>query len=228
MGQDFQPTRTVAIPVPPALTDKSLGEAANQLAQSDPRLAAVLEQHGVPPMWSRDPGFATLVHVILEQQVSLASAQAAFDRLEAAIGKGAKGEVLPSTFLALDDGELKAIGFSRQKAGYARHLALAIDEKSFELALLAEMPDQEVRAELLKLKGIGNWTADIYLIMVLRRPDVWPHGDIALATSLAETHQLAARPSFEELDQFAERWRPWRAVAARFLWLAYLAKRGKI
>ncbi len=227
MATDFQPHPAAELP-PPALTDRSLKEAAYQLAQVDPQLAAVLEQHGVPPMWGRKPGFATLVHIILEQQVSLASAQAAFDRLQAAIGEDADRQISPGRFLTLNDVELKAIGFSRQKAGYARHLALAIEEKGFDPHLLAEMPDQDVRAELLRLKGIGNWSADIYLIMVLKRPDVWPHGDIALATSLAEIHQLPSRPTFDELDQFAERWRPWRAVAARFLWLAYLAKRGRI
>ncbi len=227
MANDFQPGPADELP-PPALTDRSLKEAAYQLAKVDPQLAIVLDHHGVPPMWGREPGFASLVHIILEQQVSLASAQAAFDRLQAASGEGAKREVSSGRFLTLDAGQLKAIGFSRQKAGYAQHLALAIEEKGFDPYLLAEMPDQDVRAELLKLKGIGDWTADIYLIMVLRRPDVWPHGDIALATSLAETHQLPSRPTFDELDQFAERWRPWRAVAARFLWLAYLAKRGKI
>ena len=157
------------------LTDLSLKQAAHDLAQSDPNLAGVLEQHGVPPMWGRKPGFATMVHVILEQQVSLASALAAFDRLRAAIGEGDEQDISTEHFLTLGDDELKTIGFSRQKAGYARHLAVALEEETFKPDLLAEMPDQEVRTELLKLKGIGNWTADIYLIMVLRRPDVWPH-----------------------------------------------------
>ena len=172
-------------------------------------------------MWSRDPSYATLVHLILEQQVSLASAQAAFDRLRAALD----GSVEPEPLLRLTDEELRAIGFSRQKAGYARTLANAMLD-GFDLGALASMPDDEVRKALIAMPGIGPWTADIYLTMCLLRPDVWPHGDLALATSARDLLELGERPTFVDLGEIAERWHPYRAVAARILWHDYLQRRG--
>ena len=172
-------------------------------------------------MWSRDPSYATLVHLILEQQVSLASAQAAFDRLRTALG----GSVEPELLLGLTDAELRAIGFSRQKAGYARTLASAVLD-GFDLGALAAMPDDEVRKALIAMPGIGPWTADIYLTMCLLRPDVWPHGDLALATSARDLLELDERPTFVDLGRIAERWHPYRAVAARILWYDYLQRRG--
>jgi len=202
------------------LTARSLRTAAWKLAADDLALAASIERYGPPPLWARDPSYATLVHLILEQQVSLASAQAAFDRLTAAIG-----EVTPPRVLALEDRDLRAIGFSRQKAGYARALATAVLD-GFDLDDLRELPDDEVRARLISRPGIGRWTADVYLTMCLLRPDVWPHGDQALATAFAEIHDRADKPSFPELAKDAERWRPYRAVAARILWHHYLRVRG--
>jgi DNA-3-methyladenine glycosylase II len=202
------------------LSRTSLRAAASELAAADPSLGASFERYGAPPLWAREPSFATLVHLILEQQVSLASAQAAFDRLTAALGT-----VEPSAFLALDDVELRTIGFSRQKAGYARDLAVALTD-GFDLAALARLPDDEVRAALQAHRGIGRWTADIYLTMCLLRPDVWPHGDLALATSARDVLTLAERPTLTELEAIAERWRPYRAVAARMLWHDYLQRRG--
>ena len=172
-------------------------------------------------MWSRDPSYATLVHLILEQQVSLASAQAAFDRLRTALG----GSVEPELLLGLTDEGLRAIGFSRQKAGYARTLASAVLD-GFDLGALAAMPDDEVRKALIAMPGIGPWTADIYLTMCLLRPDVWPHGDLALATSARDLLELGERPTFVDLGEIAERWHPYRAVAARILWHDYLQRSG--
>ena len=184
------------------LTPRSLRSAARRLAEADPVLGASVDRFGPPPLWARDPSYATLVHFILEQQVSLASAQAAFDRLVVAIG-----EPTPTGVLALDDGQLRAIGFSRQKAGYARDLAGALMD-GFDLDALAGLPDDAVRAELVRIRGIGRWTADVYLTMCLLRPDVWPHGDQALATAAMEVADLAQRPTFIQLGQMAERWRP--------------------
>jgi DNA-3-methyladenine glycosylase II len=161
------------------------------------------------------------VHLILEQQVSLASAQAAFDRLTAALG----GTVDPAGLLALDDAEMLAIGFSRKKRDYARGLGTALLD-GFSLDALAALPDDEVRTSLTRIRGIGPWTADIYLTMCLLRPDVWPGGDLALATSARDVLELDARPSHPELAARAERWRPHRAVAARLLWHDYLRRRG--
>ena len=173
-------------------------------------------------MWSRDPSYATLVHLILEQQVSLASAQAAFDRLRTALG----GSVEPELLLGLTDEGLRAIGFSRQKAGYARTLASAVLD-GFDLGALGAMPDDEVRQALIAMPGIGPWTADIYLTMCLLRPDVWPHGDLALATSARDLLDLDEPPTFADLGKIAERWHPYRAVAARILWHDYLQRRGQ-
>ena len=188
----------------------------------DIQLGASVERYGPPPLWSRDPSYATLVHLILEQQVSLASAQAAFDRLRAALD----GSVEPEPLLRLTDEELRAIGFSRQKAGYARTLANAMLD-GFDLGALASMPDDEVRKALFAMPGIGPWTADIYLTMCLLRPDVWPHGDQALATAARELLELPEQPTFDELEIRARSWRPHRATAARILWHHYLSVRGR-
>jgi len=136
------------------LTRRTLLSAARALAIADPALAASVERFGPPPLWARDPSFATLTHLILEQQVSLASARAAFDRLEVALAGG----IEPRTFLELSDAELRAIGFSRQKAGYARDLAGVLAD-GFDLDGLATLPDDGVRSSLMRLRGIGRWTA---------------------------------------------------------------------
>ena len=207
---------------PRPLTERSITRASRTLATSDPALGASVERFGPPPLWARDPSYATLVHLILEQQVSLASALAAFDRL-----RKATGDVTPASFLTLDDRTLRQIGFSRQKAGYARDLATAL-ANGFDLAALERLSDDDVRRSLTGLRGIGRWTADVYLIMCLLRPDVWPHGDQALATGAREVLGLPKRPTFGELESASERWRPYRAVAARIIWHHYLGVRGRL
>lgn len=205
------------------LTERSLAGAVRSLADADPALAASVARFGIPPLWAREPSFGTLVHLILEQQVSLASAQAAYRRLEAACG----GTPTPASLLAFGDVELRAIGFSRQKAGYARDLALALTD-GFDLGVLGALDDDEVRAALMGLRGIGRWTADVYLTMCLLRPDVWPYGDRALAVGAAQALGLATVPDQDELSRSAERWRPFRAVAARVLWSHYLGVRRPV
>ena|SRR5436190_4776906 len=204
-----------------SLTETSLRKATKTLASAHPEFARVVEHYGPPPLWDREPGFATLLQIILEQQVSLASAKACFDKLAARLG-----DISPATVLTLTDGEMKTVGLSRQKAGYARHLSEALLEKRIDLASLHELPDAEVKAELIKLKGIGEWTSDIYLLMALLRPDVMPKGDIALHTAW---HKLSGepRPTSDEFLVIAERWRPYRSVAARLLWHYYLSERRK-
>ncbi|HEU4832737.1 MAG TPA: DNA-3-methyladenine glycosylase 2 family protein [Actinomycetota bacterium] len=204
------------------LTQRTLLIAVRALAAADPVLATTVERFGPPPLWAREPSYATLVHLILEQQVSLASARAAFDRLGVALA----GAIEPRAFLELSDADLRAIGFSRQKAGYARDLAGALAD-GFDLEGLADLPEEEVRSSLMGLRGIGRWTADIYLIMCLRRPDVWPHGDQALATAARELLELPTRPTFDALEIRARSWRPHRATAARILWHHYLSVRGR-
>lgn len=168
-------------------------------------------------MWKRKPGFPTLVHIILEQQVSLASAKAAFDRLIAEVSP-----LTPVHFLEQDDAKLKTIGFSRQKTDYCRHLALAISKGQLNLAGLNLNDDSTVRQELIAIKGIGPWTANIYLLMALRRPDIWPVRDLALAVATQKLKNLSSRPTPNELDSIGSNWKPWRAVAARILWHYYL------
>ena len=205
------------------LDEKSLRRAVKTLAARDADLAAIVARFGPPPLWPREPGFATLVHIILEQQVSLASAKAAFDRLQAALVR-----VEPEAFLTLDDVTLKAIGFSRQKTQYVRSLAGALLEGELDLHGLHEQEDAAIRAALKRLKGIGDWTVDVYLLMALRRPDVWPVGDLGLLVAAQEVKRLPVRPTPAELETLGEPWRPWRAVAARLLWHHYLSTRRPV
>ena len=204
------------------LTPETYAGAVERLAADDPVLASVVDRWGPPPFWRHPEGFAGLAHGILAQQVSLESAVAAFGRLE-----GALGRVEAEAFLTLDDARLRAIGFSRQKAGYTRGLAAAIVAGAVDLDRLAVAPDDEVRGALLAVRGIGRWTADVYLLFALRRPDAWPSGDLALAKAVQELWGLTTLPGWDELDAWAERWRPQRAVAARFLWHDYLSRRGR-
>jgi DNA-3-methyladenine glycosylase II len=199
-------------------TKADFAQALAELSRLDGDLATVLEQHGPPPMWSRKPGFSTLVHIILEQQVSLASAKAAFDRLVAAVGK-----LTPESFLELSDTELLRIGFSRQKARYCRGLAAEMVAGRLRLDVLGRKEQERAREDLLSIIGIGPWTADIYLLMALKKPDIWPHGDLALAEAMREIKSLESRPDAEEQLAIAEQWRPWRAVAARIHWHHYLS-----
>lgn len=192
------------------------------LIAQDEDLAGIVSRHGPPPLWDREPGFATLLHIVLEQQVSLASAQAAFDRLRAAAAP-----LTPARFLELTDAELLRIGFSRQKARYGLALAEAILTGALDFAGLAARDDDEVHRALQSIPGIGPWTSTVYLLMVLGRPDVWPVGDIALAESVREVKRLGRRPNARELADLGERWRPWRSVAARLLWHDYLARRRR-
>lgn len=202
------------------LSEDLLATAARGLARKEPRFRCVLKTHGIPPLWAREPGFSTLLHIILEQQVSLASAQAAFNKLQAAIGA-----VTPGAFLTLDDAQLKAIGFSRQKARYGRELARRVLDGSLDLATLHRANDDVVRERLTRVPGIGQWTADVYLLMVLRRADAFPKGDLALLIAAQRLFELPKRPTPDEIEAMAEAWRPHRASAARILWHYYLSER---
>ncbi len=201
-----------------SLTVSGLAAACEALAARDPHLARIYRKLGVPPLWDRPPGFPTLVYIILEQQVSLASARAAFLRLQEA-----SGEITPETFLRFDDAELKRIGFSRQKTGYCRGLAQALINGETDLAQVARLEPQAAFDALVRIKGIGPWTANIYLLMALLHPDIWPSGDLALQVAWQRLRRLETRPPTEELARLAEQWTPWRAAAARLLWQYYLA-----
>lgn len=208
-----------------SLTQESLTRGLMVLANLDSDLAQILERLGPPPIWKREPGFATLLCIILEQQVSVASAKAIFKRL-----CGVVVTLTPENFLILDDVQLREIGFSRQKILYCRGLAQAMPTAgcayaTFQLDLtkLERMDETTIRTELKRLKGIGDWTVDIYLLMALQRPDVFPKGDLAIAIALQKLKNLTTRPTPAQLEAIAQIWRPWRAVAARLLWHYYLS-----
>lgn len=206
------------MPATSPLTKDSLVTAAEIVAAGDPQLASIYERLGPPPMWARRPGFPTLLRIILEQQVSLVSARAMFERL--------KANVEPFTaqrFIESGETYLRSLGVTRQKAHYCIQVAQAFTNG--ELNHIARMNDEDAHQTLLSIKGVGPWTANIYLLMALRRPDIWPDGDIALATALGRLRKMNTRPSFSELAKIAEAWRPYRSVAARMLWQYYLAER---
>ena len=200
-----------------------MARGVGALAKVDEDLARVVRECGTPLMWEREPGFPALVLTILEQQVSLASARAAFDRLLALAPR-----LTPRAFLALDDAALRGAGFSRQKALYCKLAARSIDEGHLDLDALEGLDDDAARASLVALKGVGPWTAEIYLLRCLLRPDAWPSGDLALQLAAREVKHLDARPTPAELDALAEPWRPLRAVAARILWNHYLRRAGRV
>ena len=200
------------------LTQTSLALAARELAARDALLAGIHANHGDPPLWRRATGFTTLTHIILEQQVSLKSAKAMLVRLEASIQP-----FTPERVLELGDTYLRSLGVTRQKSAYLLHLSHSIVSGELSFPKLARMNDEEARVVLTRIKGIGSWSADVYLLMAMRRADIWPAGDLALAVAMKELKGLAHRPGPDELERLAEQWRPLRAVAARMLWQYYLA-----
>ncbi len=200
----------------PSLSPEIFRSALDALAARDSDLGGVLAAFGEPPMRRRDPGFATLVILILEQQVSLSSSRATYERLDALAG-----EMTPGGILALDEDQLRAAGLSRQKARYVRGLAETVADGGLALDDLAEMDDEAARETLTAITGIGTWTADVYLLAALGRPDIWPARDLALAVAAHEVKRLGARPDEGSLIALGETWRPWRAVAARILWHYY-------
>jgi DNA-3-methyladenine glycosylase II len=204
------------------LNRRALLKGVRELAKRDDDFAKIVSTYGPPPLWQREQGFHTLVHIILEQQVSLASAKAAYTRLEAAASP-----LTPENLLGLTDEDLKQIGFSRQKTRYGRELAKAILDGSLNLSDLAGLEDQEAKERLMKVTGIGPWTADIYLLMALGRPDIWPSGDLALEAAIQHVKGWPRRPTSEEARKMSEDWQPWRAVAARLLWHSYLSLQKK-
>jgi DNA-3-methyladenine glycosylase II len=202
----------------PTLDLDRLHVAAALLADRDPDLGGILARHGAPPLWDRPAGFGTLVAIVLEQQVSLQSGAAALERLRRAAGSVHAGQIA-----ALGEVGARAAGLTRQKARYVVALAEAAIDGRFDPSAVAAASDDDAREQLVALLGIGRWTADIYLLMALGRPDIWPDGDLALATAMRRAKGLETIPDAAAQRQIAEMWRPWRAVGARLLWHAYLA-----
>ncbi|MBD2204113.1 DNA-3-methyladenine glycosylase 2 family protein [Calothrix sp. FACHB-1219] len=200
------------------LTPKTFNHALTVLANDDRDFAEIIAQFGQPPLWERPTGFATLLQIILEQQVSLAAAKAVFNRLCNLLSP-----LTPENFLLLTDIQLRNIGFSRQKILYCRELAQAIVKGQLNLTKLETMEEMTIRNELKQIKGIGDWTVDIYLLMALLRPDVMPKGDLGIAIAIQKLKGLTTRPKPTEIEAIAQQWRPWRAVATRILWHYYLS-----
>ena len=194
----------------------------DELILKDADLKIIIDQYGYPPMWKRVASFETLIHIILEQQVSLASALSALKKLQEKVG-----EVTPQNLLALSNEELKFCFFSRQKIVYAQHLANVLLDDPLFLKSLSDMDNDKVRTELIKIKGIGNWSADVYLMMVLQRADLFPLGDIALIKSIRETKNLSKEISKQSIAEIADQWKPYQTIAAFILWHGYLCRRKK-
>jgi DNA-3-methyladenine glycosylase II len=205
------------------LTKATLRDAVDILARRDPLLATLASRWGVPPLWARPQGFATLVRIILEQQVSLASAATLYRRLETHAGA-----MTPPAIARLGVQGLRDFGLTRQKAAYVHGLAERVASGILDLRAVARAADTDARAMLLAVPGLGPWSVDIYQLMALRHPDVWPQGDLALAITLRELLGLPANPSRETQREIAARWTPWRSVAARLVWAEYLGVRGKL
>jgi DNA-3-methyladenine glycosylase II len=205
-----------------ALTRSTLSEGARALRARDRDLARILDRLGEPPLWGRRPGFSALVRVILEQQVSLASARSLYRSLHVHLG----GVTAEKVHRAGETG-LRELGCTRQKARYCNELAARILDGRLDLAAVAALPDEVGRSLLLAVPGIGPWSVDIYYVMALRRPDVWPEGDLALAAALREIKRMDDLPTQAVQRAMAEAWLPWRSVAARVLWAHYLAARGQ-
>lgn len=176
-----------------------------------------MRRHGPPPLWARRPGFGALIRIVLEQQVSLASARAVYRRLERALGA-----VTVETVRGCGVDGLRRLGVTRQKAAYCHELAERILAGELNLGRVARAGTDAARAELMRARGIGLWTAHIYLLTALRRPDIWPTGDVALLSALQGLRRLPRRPTIEQAATHARRWAPWRSVAARILWHGYL------
>ena len=188
--------------------------AANKL------ISKIKEEYGIPPNWQRPEGFVSLSKIILEQQVSLASAEAHFKKLNGYIK-----EFTPTEILKLSDEELRVCQISRQKAKYLRALSIAVINKDLVFEELPKLSSEEIRKKLTSIKGIGHWTTDIYLMFCLQSKDIFPFGDIALINTIKELTKVKTKSGIVRLTQ---KWKPYRSLSAYFLWYYYLKKRNRI
>ncbi|KPK59192.1 MAG: hypothetical protein AMJ59_12055 [Gammaproteobacteria bacterium SG8_31] len=203
----------------PSLTKETMDLACRALARKDRALAGVYRAQGAPPLWGRPPGFRTLIQIVLEQQVSLASGRATLRRIETSFGR-----VSARRLAEAGEAGLRGVGVTRQKSRYCRLLAEASLAGELNLRSVARATDHDAMASLTLFKGIGRWTAEVYLLMALRRPDVWPAGDLALAKAVQAVKKLPDRPGEDAMRTIAAPWQPYRAVAARLLWQDYLSR----
>lgn len=201
-----------ANPVP----DTSLIPALEALSRVDKDIARAYGICGLPPRRPRKPGFAALIHIIVGQQVSAHAARAINGRL-----KDAVHPLTPEGFLHLGDADFKAIGFSRQKVGYGRALAEDVLSGRINFRALGRMDDEAAIAHLIQAKGIGRWSAEIYLLFALKRPDIWPVDDLAVRMAVIKLKRLRKHPDPKRMQAIARPWRPYRSAAARFMWHYY-------
>jgi DNA-3-methyladenine glycosylase II len=200
----------------------TFAQYCDEVCKTDADLNGILQKYGYPPMWSRENTFESLVHIILEQQVSLASALSALNKLKERVQ-----QITPARVLLLTDEELRACYFSRQKTLYVKHLAEQIVSGKLKLEALVQLSDDDVRKQLCTVKGIGNWTVDVYLMFVLHRADVFAVGDLAAVNALKKVKGLPVSVSREELLLIADGWKPYRTIATMLLWHFYLEERKK-
>jgi DNA-3-methyladenine glycosylase II len=201
-------------------SEADLKEGVAALVSACPHLARIHALAGDPPLRKRPRGFEGLARVIVGQQLSIASAEAIWGRARATVEPFAA-----ATLLAVPDRDFRKAGLSRSKIATLRELAAAIDQGALNLAALDRAPEEVIHAELTALKGIGPWTADIYIMFSLARADAWSPGDLALQHAVKDALLLAERPSLVQMNEVSEVWRPWRGVAARLLWSYYALRR---
>jgi DNA-3-methyladenine glycosylase II len=204
--------------MPQHFTSDTYHAICDKLALMDANLDGIVKAYGYPPMWSRPNTFETLVHIILEQQVSLASALSALNKMRERLQ-----EITPAKILVLTDAEFRECYFSRQKTAYTQYLAEAILSGQINLTDFEQMEDSEIRNRLCSLKGIGNWTVDVYLMFVLQRIDILPLGDLAIVNAIKRLKKLPKETTKEDLTIIGKQWQPYRTVASMMLWHYYLS-----
>lgn len=210
-------TKTKAAPLI-SFDRSNYNSICDELAKTDKDLRGIIADHGYPPMWTRNNSLETIVRIILEQQVSLASALAALNKLKEKTGK-----ITPAALLKLSDEEMRACYVSRQKMGYIRGVSQTIVDKELNLKKLEALSSDEIRETLIRLKGIGHWTIDVYLMFVLQRIDILPIGDLAIVNAVKKLKNLPATATKEDILKISERWQPYRTVASMLLWHYYLS-----
>ena len=203
------------------LTRKTFKYAVDVLTKKDRDLKNIVTQFGYPDYWTRKESFSTLIHIILEQQVSTASAKATYTKLTKVVNP-----LTPESIAETSDKVLRIIGLSRQKIEYCRCLAFAIIENKLNLMILKRISDNEAYEMLVQIKGIGAWSANIYLLVAQKRCDIWPNSDLALISTIQKIKGFSERPTSLQLEDISNQWRPWRSVAARILWHYYIVTRS--
>jgi len=200
------------------LTRRHIVSALDHIAAKDKHVAAAIEQVGYPAERRLgEPSYAHFLRIIVGQQLSVKAAATIFGRVEAALGEDCQ----PERLLALSDTDLRALGLSHQKIGYARGLSSAVLEGRLRPTALAELPDDAVIEKITALKGFGRWSAEMFLLFSLGRPDVWPADDLAIQAGLHRMKNMRARPDRKRTDAVARRWRPYRGAMAIFVWHYY-------